>query len=156
MHFRAYAKIRKKSAINQETSENLEKKLEKEKDFSKWNEILSLPFEVTTIRFTEKLRIPKISCIHSNKYLYIFASYYITHNYTQELSEKLLTGDLSSVDTLHAFQWKALQLNKKLNCVVHFIHDAEDEAKACDQVPLNGIVEKIRILYFLYYMCPYI
>ena len=60
MHFRAYAKIRKKSAINQETSENLEKKLEKEKDFSKWNEILSLPFEVTTIRFTEKLRIPKI------------------------------------------------------------------------------------------------
>ena len=54
MHFRAYAKIRKKSAINQETSENLEKKLEKEKDFSKWNEILSLPFEVTTIRFTEK------------------------------------------------------------------------------------------------------
>ena len=60
MHFRAYDKIRKKSAINQETSESLEKKLEKEKDFSKWNEILSLPFEVTTIRFTEKLRIPKI------------------------------------------------------------------------------------------------
>ena len=73
------------------------------------------------------------------------------------MSEKLLTGDLSSVDTLHAFQWKALQLTKKLNCVVHFIHDAEDEAKACDQVPLNGIVEKIRILYFLYnYMCHYI
>ena len=77
MHFRAYAKIRKKSAINQETRKNLEKKLEKEKDFSKWNEILSLPFEVTTIRFTEKLRIPKIQF-----YLYIFASYYITHNYT--------------------------------------------------------------------------
>ena len=76
MYFRAYAKIRKKSAINQETSENLEKKLEKEKDFSKWNEILSLPFEVTTIRFTEKLRIPKI-----NGDLYIFAPYYITHNY---------------------------------------------------------------------------
>ena len=136
MHFRAYDKIRKKSAINQETRKNLEKKLEKEKDFSKWNEILSLPFEVTTIRFTEKLITPKI-------HLYIFASYYITHNYTQELSEKLLTGDLSSVDTLHAFQWKALQLNKKLNCVVHFIHDAEDEAKACDQVPLKGIDEKL-------------
>ena len=59
------------------------------------------------------------------------------------MSEKLLTGDLSSVDTLHAFQWKALQLNKTLNCVVHFIHDAEDKAKACDQVPLNGIVEKL-------------
>ena len=76
MHFRAYDKIRKKSAINQETRENLEKKLEKEKDFSKWNEILSLPFEVNTIRFTEKLRIPKI-----NRDLYIFTSYYITHNY---------------------------------------------------------------------------
>ena len=69
MHFRAYDKIRKKSAINQETRENLEKKLEKEKDFSKWNEILSLPFEVTTIRFIEKLRIPKI-----NLDRYIFAS----------------------------------------------------------------------------------
>ena len=76
MHFRAYAKIRKKSAINQETSENLEKKLEKEKDFSKWNEILSLPFEVNTIRFTERLGITKI-----NGDLYIFAPYYITHNY---------------------------------------------------------------------------
>ena len=61
MHFRSYDKIRKKSAINQEARENLENKLEKEKDFSKWNEILSLPFEVTTIRFTEKLIIPKIS-----------------------------------------------------------------------------------------------
>ena len=59
MHCRAYDKIRKKHAINEVTRENLEKKLEKEKDFSKWNEILSLPFEVTTIRFTEKLRIPK-------------------------------------------------------------------------------------------------
>ena len=143
IHFRAYDKIRKKSAINQETRENLEKKLEKEKDFFKWNEILSLPFEVTTIRFIEKTQNTQKSCIHSNKYLYIFASYYITHNHTQELSEKLLTGDLSSVDTLHAFQWKALQLNKKLNCVVHFIHDAEDEAKACDQVPLKGIDEKL-------------
>ena len=54
MHCRAYDKIRKKYAINEVTRENLEKKLEKEKDFSKWNEILSLPFEVTTIRFIEK------------------------------------------------------------------------------------------------------
>ena len=76
MHFRAYDKIRKKSALNQETRENLEKKLEKEKDFSKWNEILSLPFKVNTIRFTERLRIPKV-----NGDLYIFASYYITPNY---------------------------------------------------------------------------
>ena len=69
MHFRAYDKIRKKSALNQETRENLEKKLEKEKDFSKWNEILSLPFEVTTIRFTEKLRIPKIIRIFTSLHL---------------------------------------------------------------------------------------
>ena len=60
MHFRAYDKIRKKSAINQETRENLEKKLEKEKDLSKWNEILSLPFKVYTIRFSGRLRIPQI------------------------------------------------------------------------------------------------
>ena len=59
MHFRAYDKIRKKSALNQETRENLEKKLEKEKDFSKWNEILSLPFEVNTIRFTENIEYLK-------------------------------------------------------------------------------------------------
>ena len=59
MHFRAYDKIRKKSAINQETRKNLEKKLEKEKDFSKWNEILSLPFEVNTIRFTENIEYLK-------------------------------------------------------------------------------------------------
>ena len=78
MHFRAYDKIRKKSAINQETRENLEKKLEKEKDFSKWNEILSLPFEVNTIRFTENIEYLKYSL---DVYLYIFTSYYITHNY---------------------------------------------------------------------------
>ena len=75
MHFRAYDKIRKKSAINQETSESLEKKLEKDKDFSKWNEILSLPFEVTTIRFTEKLRIPKIP-------IRIFTSLHLTTSRT--------------------------------------------------------------------------
>ena len=69
MHCRAYDKIRKKYAINEVTRENLEKKLEKEKDFSKWNEILSLPFEVTTIRFTEKFRIPKIR---------IFKSFHLT------------------------------------------------------------------------------
>ena len=64
MHFRAYDKIRKKSAINQETRENLEKKLEKEKDFSKWNEILSLPFEVNTIRFTENIEYLKYRSLH--------------------------------------------------------------------------------------------
>ena len=69
MHFRAYDKIRKKSTINQETRENLEKKLEKEKDFSKWNEILSLPFKVNTIRFTERLRIPKIMEIFTSLHL---------------------------------------------------------------------------------------
>ena len=56
----------------------------------------------------------------------------------QDLSDKLSTGELSAVDTLHAYQWKAVSLNKKQNCVVHFIEDAEDEAQKCDNVPING------------------
>lgn len=39
---------------------------------------------------------------------------------------------------LHAFQWKAIQLNKKQNCIVHLIEDAEDEARKRDQVPVKG------------------
>ena len=58
---------------------------------------------------------------------------------SQELSNKLHIGEVSAVDCLHAYQWKAIQLNQKLNCVVHFIEDAEDEARKCDNVPINGI-----------------
>ena len=59
------------------------------------------------------------------------------------MSHKLRMGELSSVDTLHAYQWKAIQLNKKQNCIVHFIEDAEEEAKKCDQFPLKGNLERM-------------
>ena len=42
------------------------------------------------------------------------------------------------MEVLHAFQWKAIQLNKKQNCIVHLIEDAEDEARKRDQVPVKG------------------
>ena len=61
-------------------------------------------------------------------------------NISQDLINKLQTGKVSSVDTLHAFQWKAIQVNKKQNCVVQFIKDAEDEAKKCDELILKGKV----------------
>ena len=57
---------------------------------------------------------------------------------TQDLLSKLKTGELSSIDTLHAYQWKAIQVNKKQNCIVQFIEDAEDEAKNCDKLTLQG------------------
>ena len=47
-------------------------------------------------------------------------------------------GDLSATDTLHAYQWKAIQLNRTLNCVVHFVEDAEKEAERCDGMPIDG------------------
>ena len=56
----------------------------------------------------------------------------------QELLSQLRTGELSSIDTLRAFQWKAIQVNKKQNCVVEFIEDAEDEARNCDKLLLKG------------------
>ena len=37
----------------------------------------------------------------------------------QELLAKLRAGDITSVDALHAFQYKALQINPDLNCVVN-------------------------------------
>ena len=37
----------------------------------------------------------------------------------QELLAKLRAGDITSVDALHSFQYKALQINPDLNCVVN-------------------------------------
>ena len=39
--------------------------------------------------------------------------------FLKELLAKLRAGDIKSVDALHAFQYKALQVNPDLNCVVN-------------------------------------
>ena len=48
------------------------------------------------------------------------------------------TGELTSLDALHAYQWKAIQVNKNQNCIVQFIEGAEEEAIKCDKVPIKG------------------
>ena len=37
----------------------------------------------------------------------------------KDLLAKLRAGEIKSVDVLHAFQYKALQVNPDLNCVVN-------------------------------------
>ena len=54
------------------------------------------------------------------------------------MSERLKTGELTSLDALHAYQWKAIQVNKNQNCIVQFIEDAEEEAMKCDKIPIKG------------------
>ena len=56
----------------------------------------------------------------------------------QDLADKLKSGEFSAVDTLHAYQWKAIQVNKRQNCVTQFLEDSEDEAKKCDEIPVDG------------------
>ena len=77
-------------------------------------------------------------------------------NISQDLINKLQTGKVSSVDTLHAFQWKAIQVNKKQNCVVQFIKDAEDEAKKCDELILKGKVTDEYIVEDMKQFWPYL
>ena len=60
----------------------------------------------------------------------------------QDLSHKLRCGEVSSIDTLHAYQWKAIHVNKKQNCVTQFLEDAELEAKKCDAIPIKGIIDQ--------------
>ena len=45
---------------------------------------------------------------------------------------------MSALDTLHAYQWKAIQVNKNQNCIVQFLTDAEEEAKRRDEIPIKG------------------
>ena len=130
--FRAHAKVQKKAELNNKALDNLEEKLQKDRGFSDWDKILELSFEVTNLQdlwypIKKKVYNPN----HKNNPL----------NYPyfeKDLSEKLQTGELSSLEALHAFQWKAIQLNKKQNCIVHLIEDAEDEARKRDQVPVKG------------------
>ena len=43
---RAYQKVQMRLALNEKNQENLETKLEKNKDIDKWDSILQLTFEV--------------------------------------------------------------------------------------------------------------
>ena len=46
-YFRTFEKIKKKTAANQRIQEELEKKLDRVKDVTKWESILALTFEVS-------------------------------------------------------------------------------------------------------------
>ena len=41
----------------------------------------------------------------------------ITNTTFQALTTKLRSGEIRAVDVLHAFQWKSIQADAKLNCV---------------------------------------
>ena len=59
------------------------------------------------------------------------------------MAQKLKSGELSSLETLYAYQWKAIQVNKNQNCIVQFIEDAEEEARRCDEIPLKGTSKEV-------------
>ncbi|KAL5007167.1 hypothetical protein ScPMuIL_015973 [Solemya velum] len=61
-----------------------------------------------------------------------------------ELQRKLQNGSLKALDVLRAYQSKAIEVTKDLNCVVEPIWEAEEQAIACDfmtgkKSPLHGI-----------------
>ena len=45
----------------------------------------------------------------------------------EELHQELLIGSLKALDVLHAFQWKALESNDKLNNIVWFIQGSKSK-----------------------------
>ena len=59
------------------------------------------------------------------------------------MAQKLKIGELSSLETLYSYQWKAIQVNKNQNCIVQFIEDAEEEARKCDEIPLKGTLKEV-------------
>ncbi|GFO10839.1 fatty-acid amide hydrolase 1 [Plakobranchus ocellatus] len=62
-----------------------------------------------------------------------------------DLQEKLQRGDLTATDVLLAYQAKALQVTREINCVTDFIENAEARASTLDKLdpsergPLHGI-----------------
>ncbi|XP_046652403.1 fatty acid amide hydrolase 1-like [Daphnia pulicaria] len=62
----------------------------------------------------------------------------------EELLKKLQNGDLSCMEVLRAYQAKALDVTKELNCVTEFIKEAEKWAEELDastdtKKPLHGL-----------------
>ncbi|KAI0239956.1 Fatty-acid amide hydrolase 1 [Lamellibrachia satsuma] len=70
-----------------------------------------------------------------------------------ELVEKLQSGELKAVDVLHAYQWQALAVHKKTNCLVEPVLEAEALALACDAGqrpgPLCGVPVSLKDCYGL-------
>lgn len=53
----------------------------------------------------------------------------------EDLLQELQLGSLKVLDVLHAYQWKALESNEKLNNIVWFIDEAEVWAQTLDALP---------------------
>lgn len=72
-----------------------------------------------------------------------------------ELWVKLQSGQLLAQDTLKAYQAKALEVNKRLNCLVEPVWEAEPEALQCDMEEkekkglLHGIPISIKENYYI-------
>ncbi|KAI0242444.1 Fatty-acid amide hydrolase 1, partial [Lamellibrachia satsuma] len=70
-----------------------------------------------------------------------------------ELVEKLKSSQLKAVDALNAYQWKALEVHKKTNCLIEPILEAEALAQACDDGqrpgPLCGVPVSLKDCYGL-------
>ena len=62
-YFRAFEKIKKKRAENQQIQEELEKKLDMIKDCTKWESILALTFDVS-IDFLYKIYLSSFVIIY--------------------------------------------------------------------------------------------
>ncbi|KAL7643325.1 UNVERIFIED_CONTAM: hypothetical protein RMT77_006617 [Armadillidium vulgare] len=67
-----------------------------------------------------------------------------------DLLHDLRDGNLSAMEVLQAFQAKALELTRKINCITEFIPEAETFAKKCDELPagerraLHGVPVSIK------------
>ncbi|CAI9725356.1 Hypothetical predicted protein [Octopus vulgaris] len=61
-----------------------------------------------------------------------------------QLQRRLKDRSLKAIDVLHAYQYKALEAQEKINCITAIIPEAEELALKCDSVPyvtkpLHGI-----------------
>ncbi|XP_036360501.1 fatty-acid amide hydrolase 1-like isoform X4 [Octopus sinensis] len=61
-----------------------------------------------------------------------------------QLQKRLKDRSLKAIDVLHAYQYKALEAQEKINCITAIIPEAEELALKCDSVPyvtkpLHGI-----------------
>ncbi|XP_063422716.1 vitamin D3 hydroxylase-associated protein-like isoform X2 [Mytilus trossulus] len=69
----------------------------------------------------------------------------------KELQAELQSGKLSAVDVLNVYQIKALEVDKRTNCITELVHDSEERAKQLDsdrkKGPLYGIPVSIKETY---------
>lgn len=67
---------------------------------------------------------------------------YIVELGFEDLRQKLQDGQLTAVDVLEAFQWRALEAHKQTNCVCIFLPEARGWAEALDAKYGKGGLEK--------------